>query len=214
MATKKEKNERGLYNRHNFGIVKFAAKDESRWAISGVYVEPGKTVATDGHRMAVVTAPNHSAKISEFPEVPGVKIKALETPGILPADVAAKLAKEIPTREAVPVLNNAAPIETEAGKMGFVHTDLQSSHPTIAETVKGTFPNYESVFPTKNPKMRIGFNVKYMLEICQFLSKFVDARKQDVVLSLYTEAQAFKLEGHNPETGQDATFLLMPLRIE
>src|SRR5437762_4166444 len=123
----------GLYSKQNFEIAKMASKEENRYTLQAILVTPDETVVTDGHRMARVSTVNSGIILEHFPIVPGWET----APGqrfLFPADAALKVAKLMPVKQTIPILNYAAPLKivqpiegkTTAQSVGFVSTDLES----------------------------------------------------------------------------------------
>ena len=61
----------GPLNKHNLNIAKLAAKDESRYSLTGIRVSPDETICTDCHQLTPVTTPK--VDVEQFPAKDGFK---------------------------------------------------------------------------------------------------------------------------------------------
>lgn len=213
MKNKEVKEPSGLYNKFNFEIAKFCAKQESRYTINAVLIEPGATIVTDGFLLIKVTTPNHEIKFEDFPQIPGQEVVRPSGNELFPRQAALDLASSIPSKKKIPVLNNAAMLKTGKEQVGFISTDLKLTKPTIVSKLRVNFPPYEGLFPSEEAVARVAFNSKHMAELCGFLSKFAGSHTHTVIMTVYSRGKAIKLESQNSYTGQDATALLMPVDL-
>ena len=205
---------RGLYNRWNFELAKFASKEESRFNPNAIQVEPDATATTDGVMLLRVTSPELS--LSDFPEVPGQTLQEVKTPFLFPADASLKVAKSIPRKTSIPVLETAAALAAGEENVGFVSTDLETANPVIARKPTGTFPgNYQAQFPEDKDKVfSIKLDGRRLGEIVRFLTAFGDQGRlpTTITLTFYRDGKPVKLEAKNSDTGQEAVAILMPMR--
>jgi DNA polymerase III sliding clamp (beta) subunit (PCNA family) len=182
--------------------------------LQAIQVEPNQTVATDGTRLMIVTCPNRDADLKNFPVVDGFRTRRLSNPILVDIETAKQVSKNMPKKQHIPILNNAAVLETGNDHIGFISTDLKQAKPVISRKLKNaTFPRYQHAFPEGEPTMTVGFNAKLLGELMSFFAKFGDDRYPTVKFSLYGADKVMKMEISNSETGQDATALLMPVSI-
>lgn len=207
------KHQSGLYNKLNFKVAEFASKEKGRYTVCGILVEPNATVATDGQRLVKVSCPNHEASLEDFPAIPGSQTVRATSSQLLPRQAAIDIAKNIPTKERIPALNNAAMMKVDDGYIGFVSTDLQTTKPTIVKSLDGQFPDYEPCFHAGEPVAQISLNGKYMKELCGFLASIDSGAHHCITLKFYGSKQSLQLEAKNDLTGQTASALLMPLNL-
>lgn len=210
----------GLYNRFNFGVAVFAQKDNnSRYTQNAIRIEQDRTVATNGYYLAIVTVPKD--EVRNFPDVPGHQTVPITKPVLFPVDVALNLAKEMPKKTTIPILQNAAPLavpDDEAGieRIGFVWTDLSTAHPTITRAVAGQFPDYTKYASTTEPLKVIRLSVPYLLTIAKFMQDFVKSNRgydQSVDITIPEDDGApVEFAAHNSDTDQDAKVVLMRMR--
>lgn len=118
-----------------------AAKEDGRYAFASVCHQPGRLVATDGRRLAIVNV-QEDEEDSEDALIPAHLVKLAVTKA--PTDVAQVQAN-----------GNARALT----KDGEVTTDL----------VQGEFPNWETILPEVPETRRtiVGFNTKYLYELAQ-----------------------------------------------
>jgi hypothetical protein len=166
-------------------VHKLATQDDPRYGLNGIRVEPdGSTVATDGHKLIKYT-PKHTPDAVEFPTIEGCNPvqprnddgSAIELePFILPSDAAAAAIKALPgkrSQNSLPILAYVALDVAETNRNGqatLATTDLEN--PVVMRPAKldGAFPKYENVIPkTSELDEPIGFDVAYMMQICQTL---------------------------------------------
>ncbi len=167
-----------MLNRNNLEIAALCSKEESRYALGGIYVEPGKTVVTDSHILVIVNMPE--VETADFPLTPGLAPTEDFTPFILSRKDALDISREIPVpkRDAVSVLgcaaigaesneNSKAFIGVPSKDWGFVGPRV--FHPDKQE---GQFPNYQLVIPDKDKvKPTICFDLKVLIPALQQLAK-------------------------------------------
>lgn len=216
-----------LLNKASLEIAALASNDPSRFALGGVYVTDGKTVATNGHYIGVVTTPKGS--MPPTAEFPCVKAGVVETdeqlkPCIIPTADALALAKAIPTekgkgRTHLPILRNAlvdVGFTNANGQFRAVTTDLDREQVACIKKIEGKFPDYETVIPTGEPKFSIGLNVEYLERIahtfqrCGVASKM--GRPKGIRLDLYDSESAVVFSAINDD-GQEVKIALMPMRL-
>lgn len=104
------------------------AKDNSRYAISGVLAEPHadglRLVATDGHRLAIA-------------RVPGLQIEGLTKPVILSgAAVKAMTGRAKSMAIDIQITDSGVTVKTQTGSLQFEH-------------IEGQFPPYRDVIPAQ-----------------------------------------------------------------
>ncbi len=220
----------GLYNKWNLDVAKFASKESKRPILQSILVEPGSTVATDGHQLVKVSAPNHEAKLENFPVIPGVSTVRLDGNFLLPASTALEVSKQIPRKSTIPVLQNAAVLDAGPDHVGMVTTDLDSAKPVTVRKVKGTFPNYQTIIDDLEKvtvQSEVTLNGLLLGELAKFLGQFNGGKGPAIKLTIFepvrTEGKtgagetrvtnrAVRLTATNTDTGQEAYAILMPMR--
>lgn len=203
-------------NRHNLALVELASKDACRFALCGVYVEAGRTIATDGHCLGIVDTPKVEA--IEFPDAGDVETPtAALKPAIIPTDGCKAIAKALPRRSHLPVLLNARVDvnRTNAnGSVRVVSTDLETTTPVDVKKIEGEFPDVSQVLPSGEPVLTIGFNALLLARVLKVAGTMARGAANGVKLEFFDK------KGTGPvkitcetEEGQAATFLVMPVRL-
>jgi DNA polymerase III sliding clamp (beta) subunit (PCNA family) len=173
-----------MYTKNNFQIAKLAAKDASRFTISGIYITPAETVVTDGKRLTRVKAAERGA---DFPPFLMGAAQALDT--------AKHAAKGTATFAADTHVNG--------------HVTVQAGSVTLtADKPVGSFPDYQRVIPPVDHTWhRITFDPKLMKEILD-----LHAAGGPAVTMYFKDGSAIVLETTGGT--QDMQSLLMPMRAE
>jgi len=206
-----------LLNRHNLSIVALASKDETRHSLQGVRVTKDYTEATDGYRLARVTVPTGNP--AEFPNV-GITANGSMPAVTVPATAAKALEKALPRpgrSRRLPILENAL-VDTEAAQRGTfraIATDLETQTPVEAAVIEGQYPDSDPVFPGGEPLATVHINGLYLAECAKLAAGMTNGRSHGIKLLIYDKdgLAPVKIEATNPDTGQTATFLIMPMRL-
>lgn len=162
-----------LLNALNLGVIKFSSKEASRFTLNGILVTPNETVATDGHRLTMVTTPTvKGGGVASFPELPGFTIDGNWKPFVMPTDVAADLLKKIPKKSKIPILMHAAIGARSANgeRIQVATTDLSTNTILDVRPVAGNFPDWQRVMPSGEIKGAISINARYLADIGSFIA--------------------------------------------
>lgn len=214
-----------LLNKHSLTIpARFVGNDAARPAIQNVQITNTETVATDGHRLAVLTHPNEP--VNEFPDV-GVNDPTipLTVPVLVDADEAIRIGKAIPTyRSTLPILAHAlldAGRANEDGTVPFVVTDLGTKQTFEPKKADGQYPDWHQLMPTGAPRAVVGFNPRYLEQIGKAFADFLGVRVNDrnpvgkiVELRTYGPSNAAQFSAMNKDTGQTLRIVCMPMWIK
>ena len=207
-----------LLSRANLELAALASSDSTRTNLAGLYVTPECTVATDGHALGIVDAPQTDG--ADFPRVAGMEPQPAETlkPCIIPTDGAKRMVKALPRRSRVPVLEHACVDVAHSnvnGTFRAVTTDLETTTPIEVRKVDGEFPMYSQVIPGGEPVFSIGFDTCLLRRV---LDVAVKCKGRD-----YKGAAGFRFDFYGPDApvkitgtndgGQRLTFLVMPYRL-
>ena len=196
-----------------------ASKDATRYNLNGVRFESdGRVIATDGHRLYTVTPPEEKPDPREFPAIPGVEDpggSAPLEPFTLPLAAADAVAKAIPKR-GLPILKNALlDVDGTNGseKARFVTTDLEVTTPIEALKIDGDFPDWRQVMPDGEPTVKLALNWQYLADLGKALNEFCPgSREKLVTIEIIDEMSPVKFTAKNPDTGEEFTGLIMPIR--
>ena len=165
-----------LYTKKQLEVVKFASKDAGRYALNGVFLDPGgDTVATDAHILVKVTANGAGVNKEEFPSLKsGTPIDALPDDGIIiPADIVKDVIKNIPKGNGAQYLKAAALIKADDDAVSFATTTLEREKTETGKRIDGTFPKVDQVIPQfETPQYtRIGVNADYLADLAKFAAR-------------------------------------------
>lgn len=197
-----------LLTKAELDLHKFASKDASRYTLQALCVNSEVTVVTDGHILASV---NHDGlKDKDFPVIPGLVPKEFPKGQsmLIPIEAAAQAAKAIPKKTTIPVLTRAALGEDRK----LYVTDLASSASYgDGQPFPGQFPNWEMIIPKEKPVFQVAADPTLLERIAAYLRHH---GASSVRLTFYGEDRAIRLDAKMRDDGQQAMFLLMPLRLE
>lgn len=202
-----------VLNVHNLNVAKLCSTEKTRFTINGILVTPKETVSTDGHRMTIVTTPKNLDAAS-YPMLDNFTAVNEWDKFILPRVDALEIAKAIPKKTTIPILNNAA-VGLKDPATEFVPvavTDLERRRVFLPRPLKGNFPDFERVMPRGGPTFEIGLNAKYVKEAMDQFIPFVDQRSSTITLVLRNAGEAIEIRGRNTDTEQDMIHVLMPQR--
>jgi len=155
--------------------VRFVSTDDPRYSLNGILVRPdGSTVATDGHKLIVYT-PAGQPEADDFPVVDGCNPASegeLE-PFIMGKDAVKQIAKALPKKSSLPILQLAAVDVDQTNKNGHAVvavTDLENPQVFRPQKLEGSFPRYENVIPKSETELcHVGLGVGQLLQIAQTL---------------------------------------------
>jgi hypothetical protein len=202
-----------LYNKNNFAVSKVASKEESRpYNINCVRFEKGKTIATDGHRLVIMTTPEDMS-VDDFPVIPNSKgqmITDLNGGVSLPVESIKEFKFNKPNK-GMPILN--CTVLTRNGNDKFItinHTDLETTRQSECRVIESNFVDYNQVLPKTAPIAVIGLNAGYLKDICE-IAQGLQGKDAAIKLSVYDKfhPQLIECDG----AGQIMTAVIMPLQL-
>lgn len=162
-----------LFNKHNFQIADFCAKESSRAELNGIFIEPQRTTATDSFTLISVSTPT-GFKIDNYPSMPNKPTpKENFKPFILPAEDGKALTKLLSRKVSVPILENAVILRSDNETAEIGATDLQSFQSITPKIIQGEFPKFNDILVERGSFIEISVNPAYLVKIGQFFSKFL-----------------------------------------
>lgn len=207
-----------MLNKYNLIVKNFTAdKGSIRPELSGIYISPKETVATDSFMLVRVQTPK--VDINEFPVVQKGKkpLKKFE-PFILPQGEAEKLLKLIPTDPTLPILNNVALMKQTKKIVKFATSDLQGTSFLESRVIEGDYPNYKEILPKKGRHINITINSQFLKKIALFANEFMQGYSHsEIELECPVEKNAplrFICKRGKEDEEQKAEILLMPIKQE
>ena len=211
-----------LLNRANLELVALASTDENRGAITGLYITPTRTVATDGHCLGMVDTPAVDA--ADFPAVEGFAPSAEPLiPCVLPADAARTLLKNL-KRSHLPILEHVAVDVEKTNRNGTIHaltTDLDTTTPVVSRHLDAdAYPAINQVMPTGKPAYTVAFDAVLLARVLQTIAKVKGGKKGEKCVVKFDLFGSGSDQGLKPlkitgttEVQQTFSFLIMPCRL-
>ncbi len=207
-----------LIPRQALSTVLFAAKDATRHAINGVWIERDadgvpRCVATDGRRLAVVTWTEPDP--ADYPPIKGVDPTTRNPDGfstLLPTADVRTILKAIPKSRTKPILEYVALDEAASSKNG-IHlgvTDIESSQVWDILPLEGSFPRWQSAIdaPTSSD-VTIRINARLLEDACKLARKFPNLDDGTSIVDLTIQPAAdgpsrrpLRINIRNPEIGE------------
>lgn len=179
-----------LIPRQALSAVLCASKEALRYAINGVLVERdadgvAHCVATDGHRLAVVTWPEPDP--ADYPPLDGVDPASRNPDGfstILSSMHVHMLLKAIPKSRNKPILEYVALDEAASSPNGVLCTvtDLESVQTWNLQPLTGSFPPWCDVVPVPRSGLAtIRIDARSLADACALAHKFPDETGKAIV---------------------------------
>lgn len=221
-----------MLNKANFLVTEFASKEESRYALTAIQVRPEATVATNGHYLAWIST--DSADPQNFPVVEGFEGGQKHfKPFLLDVESAKAIAKALPRKTTIPVLQYAAvhvngvTVESPDGtktqdqdkgiqSVSLAVTDLERPQVFRPRVPEGQFPKFEQVIPDweKDVAFEISVDPAYLATIAKSALDFQKGKAKPILrMKFYTPDKAIRFDATN-DNGQGMTVVLMPMRDE
>jgi len=198
-----------LYNKFNLEVSKFAGDSYgSKPELGGVFFTSRATAASDGYKLIEVSVPSE-LKPEEYPSVNGKKAMRGCRPFIVPAPALKEI--KINNGSSLPILNCIGVGHLDKEKVEFLNTNLDESEIKTIKKIEAKYPDYQQLFNQEKPVLEISVNAKYLKEIMDFMSKFVDTGSKEVKIKLYGSNKPIMFTAENNSTRQKVRALLMPI---
>lgn len=184
-----------------------------RQNLSGVYFHDKKAVGCNGH--VLVRVPNIDTPSEEFPNFEGYTPLNNEECVSIPADTCERMKKSLPKKmNHLPILKNAMLSRNGEEKTRFlISTDLENKNIISFNPVEATFPDYERLFPKKEPKAVISINPDYLVMIGKFISNCQKQNGQkSVTLEIHGTTEPIYFYANDMGQGRTIDGLIMPVR--
>ena len=199
-----------MLSRTQLNVATLASQKGGRYTLSGILVTPEETVETDGHQLVRVGAT--AIDPESFPPVPGCTPTKDFQPFLLPKDAALAIAKALPKKTTIPVLDYAA-VGAESDADGFAVlsvTDLENPQVFRPRKMEGQFPDWHRCMPKKeDAKVEVQFNAALLVRVLSFITRSSeDKERTDVSFRFYENGGAVRIDAH----GADIQAVVMPLK--
>lgn len=201
-----------MLKRNNLAIAKAAPKEESKYVLNGILIEPQQSVVTDGHMMLIVGhSPVHGA--ADFPALGGGHINQSEFPAfMIPTKTALDIAKAIPQGTKLPAIEYAAVSHVEKDHVSIVTTDLDTERVFRFRKLVGKFPNWRMVVPVvRDGDPSITFDLDLLQDT---LNQMKAAGVTTVTMRFKDPDSACRIDGKITETEQPVTAIVVPLNAK
>lgn len=203
-----------MLNKLNLEFAKLCPKDGGRYTISGMLVEPGHTVVTNGHYMVIVSTPKMSA--SEFPGA-AHDMQAVDTftPFVLSKQAALDMLKVLPTPSQMNIpacrMIAVAEVPEDSAKPAVLFSnDLETAKIYRTKRISGQFPNWRACMPAADKStLQMGFSVTYL---AQLFAELKTLGMLNITMRAVDNDSAVRFDGHIDD--QTVTVVLMPMRAE
>lgn len=197
-----------LLTKAELNLAKLASKEESRYALQGIAVQPTETVVTNGHYL--VTVKHIGLSEENYPLTAGLEHKKLQNGPVsetvlVSTEAALGAVKALAKKTNIPVLATAA-----LGTDQSLYVNNLDSVQSFKHKMEGKFPTWQTIVPTKKPKAEIVLDADYLALLAKFVS---DNREGDlplVRLTVYDDNTAIRFD--SPKGNQPIMALLMPVR--
>jgi hypothetical protein len=199
-----------MLNKHNLRLANLATEEVSRYNLNCIKITPHETQVTDGHFAMRITNLQTDAEALTF--LGGEKEHEGEV--LLDASVASEIARLIPANRHRDSPENKVFI-TGVSEQGVEirSGSFDSKRVFVAREGRGNFPNLDITIPQGEPVAQVAVNLPMLIAILQQISKSQDEeRHPHVLISLYGDEKAFRLDAYNNATEQFINVILMPLR--
>ena len=197
------------FNKHNLKIIECAAKDETRPALSGLFITENYTCATDSYCLMEVSNPKVNKE--DLPIIPNSKPAHYCDPAIIPAKAIQKVLQNLPKNTTLPILQNAwLGSKTDKKTAEILTTDLEIANPVITRKTEAQFPDYKKIIPKDKPEKTINVNPEILIKVLKQFVGFTDS--SNVKIQISDKLSPIKISAHNKE--QNMVGLVMPLKTE
>jgi hypothetical protein len=200
-----------MLNANNLKIAALASKEQSRYSISTILIEPGRTAVTDGHLAATVTTPSIPA--ADQPAIPGFTASEITTSFMISAKDALDVAKALPSKSVIPILLNAFVDAAPAETARIAVTDLDTARIFDCKKAAGQFPNIDQVIPKDDDaEIAIALNPDYLGDLLRALTPITKKDAHACILRIKDPETQIRIDFENADTGQKGIGVLMPMQ--
>ena len=182
--------------------LKAASKDTTRYNINSVYFESNRMVATDGHRLCKIEAPEdrHSGIDKPFAVAREYLERIVKVMG---KDTVAKVAADP---------DDADP-DSPFG-LDTVRTITVDGTEFHVPQIGGDYPNYKQVIPKpEEAAITVGFNAAYMRDLCDAAIKVGASRCPAIKLRIKDDLSPVVATTVIDLDGGSIEYVVMPMRI-
>ena len=204
-----------MLNRHNLEIASLCSKEQSRYSLGGILVQPRRTAVTDGHLLMIVDT-EAQVTSDNFPLTPGCTASDEFTPFILPAKSALDIARAIPKRSTIPVMMMAA-VGSESDSNGhavMAVNDLESPKVFTPKKSEGTFPEVDKCVPDIGTEtVSFSLDLHLLIPLLKEMEKLADTKSAAVATFRVKDNNSpIRIDVRNGTTEQNGIAVIMPCK--
>lgn len=193
-----------LYNKFNFRIKDFVSKDRTREELTGIFVEPNGTTATDAYSLIRVSGIKREIREKEIKEnfksfiLPSEKAKEVE-----------RLAKEIERKAVVAELNYIGVLSRKEDRVRVGKKDERGLFDCVESyLIEGEYPKYKDLLVERGKHIEIIVNPAFLERIAKFFKEFSKENRVKIRIPV-KEKQPIRF--YEERENQKAVALLMPM---
>jgi len=168
-----------LFGAEVLDLQAFASSESTRYALSGIHLEPGRAVASNGKMMLIVP----SVTTDEWPGEMTEGLKPLPKEGIIVPVAALKKAFAFVDRKSKievlrGVIAGVGPKDSDKGLATLVGTDLETSGTVKARVIEGSFPAVDDVLPDEKARpYKVVISASLLKSIVAYASKHANVKR-------------------------------------
>jgi len=206
-----------LFGAEVLDLQAFASKDSTRYSLTGIHLEPGRAVASNGKMMLIVP----SVTTDEWPGEMTEGLKPLPKEGIIVPVAALKKAFAFVDRKSKieslrGVIAGVGSKDSDKGLATLVGTDLETSGTVKARVIEGSFPAVDQVLPDEKARpYRVVLGAALLKSVVAYASKHVDSKRSAIRFSFDPKDRDASVRIDFPlGDGRSVTGVLMPIKAE
>ncbi len=209
-----------LFGAEVLDLKEFASQEATRFALTGIHLEPGRAVATNGKMMLIVP----SVKADEWPGDVVEGLTPLPKDGVIVPVAALKKAFALVDRKSKieclrGVVAGLGPKDSEHARVTLVGTDLETNGTVKARIVEGTYPDVDQVLPKPGSRpFKVVLSTDFLKSLVSYASKYVDSKDHEKGAIRFSfnpkdNNDSVQVDFHLAD-GRNVTGILMPIKAE
>mgnify|MGYP001614280519 CR=1 FL=1 len=193
-----------LVSRAELALGKLVGAEDPRYALTCLRITETRTEVTNGH--FAVRVEGVRADTENFP-APKHELTEPKGEVLLPRDVALDMAKTLPKKQTIRILENALVSEGRIDS-----TDMGGWNSKTFAKDEATFPNMEKVMPLGEPKASVCLNAKYLVALVESLMAFKEGAKAPAIkIEIFSSDTQVRLSLVASDL-RKVTAIVMPMR--
>jgi hypothetical protein len=203
-----------LLTRHNLELAKLASTAPSRFTLNAIHITPTEVAVTDGYILATLETSKQSCE--SWPSAGRGEVADDWKPFNLDAKAALDLARRLPKKATIPILNYAAIVDGDEN-VTVIATDLEQDFTAKAKRNGANFPDYKRViWNPDEATFAFNLNAANLAVIAGFVEKLNGSKRgvsnpPSCVLRFKSACEAVRIEAESPD-GEKFLALLTPVQ--